>query len=125
MYLLDSNILIGFLNDTSKEVDWITIQQTEGRLLAVSVITKVEILSLNSLTEEKILVIEEFLNLFSPMSLNDETISVAASLRRRLKIPLADSIIAATAILRKMTLVTNDKVLAKKVEDLVKVLSLS
>jgi len=50
---------------------------------------------------------------------------LSARLRRNLKLSIGDAIVAATAISKRATLVTNDKVLVKKVKNLVNVLSLS
>ena len=125
MYLLDSNILINFLNGNGKEVEWINSKKNEELFVYISVISKIEVMSFSGLSEDKLPVIEKFLNLFQETPLDKDIISVASLLRRKFKIPLADSIITASAISRKKTLVTNDKILAKKVKDLVEVLSLS
>ena len=125
MYLLDSNILINFLNGSDKEVEWVNLKKNKELFLFISVISKIEVLSFSGLSEDKLPTIEKFVNLFQEIPLDDDIVSVASLLRRKFKLPLPDSIITASAISRKMTLVTNDKVLAKKVKDLVKVLSLS
>ena len=57
--------------------------------------------------------------------MSDEIVSLSARLRRNLKLSIGDAIVAATAISKRATLVTNDKVLVKKVKNLVNVLSLS
>ena len=57
--------------------------------------------------------------------MSDEIVSLSARLRRNLKLSIGDAIVAATAISKRATLVTNDKVLVKKVKTLVNVLSLS
>ena len=124
MYLLDSNVLINFLNGSEKEVEWIGKHKLTGAFLLISVISKIETLSFSSLSEEQISKVDRFLDLFSLARIDDEVISVAASLRRKFKLPLADSIITASAITRRATLVTNDKILVKKIKDLVKVISI-
>ena len=125
MYLLDSNILIGFLNGSQKEIKWVMAEKQNGSFLGYSVISKIETLSLYNLSEDKIQEIEKFFNIFNQAYLSDEVVSLSARLRRNLKLSIGDAIVAATAISKRATLVTNDKVLVKKVKNLVNVLSLS
>jgi len=125
MYLLDSNILIGFLNGSQKEINWVMAEKQNGSFLGYSVISKIETLSLYNLSEDKIQEIEKFFNIFNQAYLSDEIVSLSARLRRNLKLSIGDAIVAATAISKRATLVTNDKVLIKKVKNLVNVLSLS
>ena len=125
MYLLDSNILIGFLNGSQKEINWVMAEKQNGSFLGYSVISKIETLSLYNLSEDKIQEIEKFFNIFNQAYLSDEIVFLSARLRRNLKLSIGDAIVAATAISKRATLVTNDKVLVKKVKNLVNVLSLS
>ena len=124
MYLLDSNILISFLNGSKKEIDWISNAKKNNDFLGFSVISKIETLSLTGLREEKVQDIENFLNLFSESHLSNDIALLSARLRRNLRLSLGDGIILATAISRRMTLVTNDKTLIKKAKNLVEILSL-
>ena len=125
MYLLDSNILIGFLNGSQKEINWVVAEKQKGSFLSCSVISKIETLSLYNLSEDKIQDIEKFFNIFSQAYLSDEIVSLSARLRRNLKLSLGDAVVVATAISKRATLVTNDKTLVKKVKNIVNVLSLS
>ena len=124
MYLLDSNILIEYLNGSKKEIDFIDNAKKNREFLGFSVISKIETLSLNGLKEEKVQDIENFLNLFSESHLSNDIALLSARLRRNLRLSLGDGFILATAISRRMTLVTNDKTLIKKAKNLVEILSL-
>ena len=124
MYLLDSNILINFLNGSKKEIGFISGAKKNNEFLSFSIISKIETLSLNGLKEEKVQDIENFLSLFSELHLSNDVVLLSARLRRTLKLSLGDAIILATAILRRMTLVTNDKTLIKKAKGLVEIMSL-
>jgi len=124
MYLLDSNILIEYLNGSKKEIDFITNAKKNNEFLSFSVISKIEALSLSGLKEESVQDIENFLNVFSESYLNDDVATLSARLRRNLKLSLGDAIILATAISGRVTLVTNDKTLIKKAKNLVEILSL-
>ena len=124
MYLLDSNILIEYLNGSKKEIDWINNAKKNNDFLGFSVISKIETLSLSKLKEEQVQDIENFLSIFSESYLSNDVAVLSARLRRNLKLSLGDAIILATAISRNMTLVTNDKTLMKKAKNLAEVLSI-
>ena len=51
-FLLDSNILISFLNGDKKIADWIYEQKEEAGWLAISFITKIEVLSFKGLKND-------------------------------------------------------------------------
>ena len=124
-YLLDSNILIGFLNGDKKIADWIWEEKKENKFsLNISFIGKIEVLICKNLKDNQINDIEAFLNSFYMTYLNDEIINLSAALRRKEILSLGDAVIAATAISNKLILVTNDKILAKKVKNFTEVLSI-
>ena len=122
-YLLDSNILIGYLNGDEKIVAWIVSQKTDNAFLYISFITTVEILSLKTLKDSDIAVIEKFLTAFYDVAATKEILQLAAALRRKGVVTLGDAIVTASAIIKKCTLVTNDKLLIKKVSKFVEVTS--
>ena len=124
MHILDSNILIGHLNGDVIIKKWIK-ENTEREELCISVVTRIEVLGFPGLSGSNLLESAKFINLFREIGLFGDTAELATDLKRSANLSLADSVISATAISRKMTLVTNDKILARKVKDLVKVLSLS
>ena len=124
-YLLDSNILIGFLNDDKKIINWILERKREDKLsLNISFISKIEVLSFKELKDDQVDELEKFLNTFYMLYLSDEIINLSAALRRKVSLPLGDAVVAASAISNKLILVTNDKVLIKKVKNFVEVLSI-
>lgn len=124
-YLLDSNILIGFLNGDKKIANWIFNEKDYDYInLNISFIAKIEVLSLKTLKENQIEEIEKFLNIFQEIYINSEIIKIAAAMRRKNFLTLGDAIIAASAIYRKLILVTNDKKLAFKLKDLIDVVSI-
>ena len=126
MYLLDSNIIIDFLNGDKKIGDWMNKEKsTSGLFLfAISTVVRIEVLSDKKLTEKQAIELEKFLDTFDSLSISDEIARLAATLRREKVLTLGDAIIAATAIIRKRTLVTRDRSFAKKVSNLMEVLSL-
>ncbi len=120
MYLLDTNILIDFLKGDEKIVNWV-IKQREETPLYISTISKLEILSLKFLTEKQIKEIKSFLETFHLLWLNNDIIEISALLRRKTGLNVADSIIGATAINFKFTLITRDKIFQRKIKPFLKV----
>ncbi len=124
-YLLDSNILIGFLNGDKKIADWIWEKKKENKFsLNISFVGKIEVLSYKDLEDNQINDIEMFLNSFNITYLGDEIINLSATLRRKKILSLGDAVVAATAISNKLILVTNDKILVGKVKNFSEVLSI-
>jgi predicted nucleic acid-binding protein len=123
MYIIDSNILIGHLNGDVAVKKWIkeNIQKEE---LYISTIARIEVLSFPGLSDENLYEAEKFLDLFHEIGLYGDIISMTADIKRNAHLPLADSIILATTVSRRMTLVTNDKELIKKAKNLVEVLTI-
>lgn len=120
MYLLDTNILIDFLKGDEKIVNWV-IKQREETPLYISTISKLEILNLKFLTEKQIKEIKSFLETFHLLWLNNDIIEISALLRRKTGLNVADSIIGATAINFKFTLITRDKIFQRKIKPFLKV----
>jgi len=123
-YFLDSNILIGFLNGDRKIVDWILNQKSSGGSLYISFITAIEVLSLKTLKDAEVESVEKFLTSFHQILINDEIVTLSSALRRKSILTLGDAIITATAISRKFVFVTNDKLLTKKVNKFLEVVSI-
>ncbi len=126
MYLLDSNIIIDFLNGDKKIGDWMNREKSTPSLFSFSISTvgKIEVLSDKRLTEKQAIELEKFLDAFDCIPISDEVARLAAMLRREKVLTLGDAIIVATAIIRKRILVTRDKSFIKKVSNLVEVLSI-
>ena len=76
--------------------------------LAVSVITCMELLSFPGLSEEEDNTIRRFLSLCEIIQIDERIQEETIRLRRKHKIKLPDSIIAASSITQKLTLITAD-----------------
>ena len=96
-----------------------------GSNLSVAFISRIEVLSMAELKDSQVKQIEDFLDTFRvDLFLSNSILTTAAALRRKKHLTLGDAMVAATAIVGRMTLVTNDKKLAKGVKDLIPVLSI-
>jgi len=108
-FLLDTNMIIGLLNDSDAAIAFAEQAGLELEKTAVSQITRMELLGYPKITDEDERVIHAFLNECQILLL-DERIEVRATqLRRSGVFKLPDAIVAATAMTHKLRLLTLDK----------------
>lgn len=108
-FLLDTNIVIGLLNDTPTVAALATQADLQLEKTAISQITRMELLGHPKLTAEDQQAIYAFLHECQILLL-DESIEVEAiKLRRSGAFKLPDAIVAATALSRGLRLLTLDK----------------
>ena len=124
MYVLDSNIIIGFLNGNVATKNWIRRREEEKEILVISIITQIEILGVPWLQDENLEDARRFVGAFRSIPVLDSIANLAAHIRRKGVLDIADAIIVATASERQATLVTNDKILIKRAGAFVKTLSI-
>ncbi len=110
--LFDTNILIDYLKGKPKATLLLEQCLEEGQVMACSLITKLELLSVARPGEEQIL--RDFLDAFDRIGLDDQIAEGAgrymSMYRESLGINTADAIIAASALARGAVLYTlNDK----------------
>ena len=103
-YLVDTNILIYYLEGEREATDFI---KNHFRECGISQINYLEIFSIPLEREEKT-IIENFLKLFEVFDINSMITEQAIHNRQSKKIKLADNLIAATAQMHHLTLVTRN-----------------
>ena len=118
-YLLDTNFVINyfkgiFSDDAAKFTDSVI-----NDLTYVSVITRMELLSSQSLKPKDEEVIKEFIFDSTVFSLEENIITKTILLRRTNKIKLPDAIIAATAIVHNLQLITHNLKDFKNIPELI------
>lgn len=106
-YLMDSNAVINYLSNklTKTAVGFMDGLVNAGP--AVSVITKIEVLGYNQPSKDYEL-LENFINDSIVFDLNSKIVEQSIQLRKNHKIKLPDAIIAATAIVFNLILVTEN-----------------
>jgi predicted nucleic acid-binding protein len=102
--ILDSNIVIEAVNADERPLR----ELVERYLPSVSSITLVEVLGFPRLTEEDRRDLEGFFALATILPISDEVIDRAIALRQQRKMGLGDALIAATALVHGLTLVTRN-----------------
>jgi len=113
-FLIDTNILIYYME---KEEYCKSFLEKHTHESAISQITYLETLSF-PLTEEQRTIVEEFLGLFAILDINTPITKQAVKNRQTKKIKMADNLIAATAQVHGLTLVTRNVKDFKSIIDL-------
>ena len=106
--ILDTNILIAYLDGETSVAEKIVQWKQEGRGVFVSSISIAEILSLSLLTPTEVEKIKSFLGNFVSVAFDEEIAEATALFRRKYHLELPDAAIAATAFTQKSPLVTRD-----------------
>ena len=104
-YLVDTNILIAFLERSLPATgqDFVaTVIDTE---FIISIINRIEILGYDDVSEET----RNFIQLASVIELDKSVAEATINIRKSRKVKLPDAIIAATAIANDLTLITRNK----------------
>ena len=102
--ILDSNIII---YSTKPEYDFLREFIAENSP-SVSAVSYVEVLGYHKLTDEEKELLEEFFDSTKILPISDKVIAKAVELRQLKKMTLGDTLIAATALVYNLVLVTNN-----------------
>ena len=102
--LLDTNIILYILNGDETLAEILRFKK-----LYISFITQLEILSYTKISQEQKLQINAFLNECLIVDINDRIKDIVIDIRRKYKLKLPDSIIAATALHLTIPLISADK----------------
>ena len=109
-FLIDTNIAIYFLDGNLTPSVIVFLQPVINQEINISVITKIELLGWNFPNSNKSEIHNEFVNQSNIFPLDNEIVEKTIEIRRTYKIKLPDALIAATAIVFNMTLLSrNDK----------------
>ncbi len=118
-YLLDTNTAIYILNDAlpPKASDFLKAALNETGSY-ISVITKIELLGWQSDTLKQLNDVADFVQDSEILLLSDVVVDKTIELRRKFKIKLPDAVIAATAIVHDLTLISRNDDDFRKVPEL-------
>ena len=113
-YLLDSNAVIYYI--AGETMQW--LNQIIDEEINVSVITKIEVLSFDPDKDDNYPILIDFFEASNIFELTDDIINKTIRIRQKHKIKLPDAIIASTAIVNNMVLVSRNIKDFKNIPDL-------
>lgn len=108
-YLLDTNAVLGYLGGNERVCAFVEKEEASGASFAVSVITKLELLSFPRITPQEEAAVLEFLTRVSVLPITDEVERHTVQIRRQRRAKLPDAIILATARTAGRVLLTSDE----------------
>jgi predicted nucleic acid-binding protein len=106
-YLLDSNVIIGYLAGAMSATGMGAVSDIVDDAPHISVISQIEVLRFND-TPENEQILADFVKAAVIHPLNDSVVRLTIALCKQSKIKLPDAIIAATALTENFVLVTRN-----------------
>ncbi|MDR2802515.1 MAG: type II toxin-antitoxin system VapC family toxin [Prevotellaceae bacterium] len=104
-FLIDTNIVIDILGNTMPD----SVKRSIARMpLIISAVTYMEALGWHKAGSSQLAAIRHFIEAATILPINQPVVETTVSIRQQKKIGLGDAIIAATALVHHMTLVTRN-----------------
>lgn len=113
MIVLDTNIVILYLQANAEITVWVDRLLERGEQFAISSMTIVELLGYQKISMQEIFRIERWLHGVLVIDVDASIAREAARLRRHSQVTTTDAVIAATAAILNVTLATRDIRLTK------------
>lgn len=114
-HIIDTNSVIDYLDNKLPEKANELIDGIDSR---ISVITRMELLAWPGASDEQTLILNEFINISEVFALEESIILKAIELRKQHKTKLPDAIIAATALVNELIIITRNMKDFDKIEGL-------
>jgi predicted nucleic acid-binding protein len=107
-YLLDSNTVIDYIAGlfSDKAVQW--LNQLIDEEINVSVITKIEVLSFDPDQDDNYPVLVDFFGASNIFELTEDVVNKTIQIRQKQKVKLPDAVIASTALVNGLILVSRN-----------------
>jgi len=117
-YLLDSNTVIDYIGGlySDKARHW--LNELIDEEINVSVITKIEVLSFDPDKDDNYPILVEFFEVSRIFELTGEIVNKTILIRQKQKIKMPDAVIASTALVNGLVLVSRNTKDFKKIPDL-------
>jgi predicted nucleic acid-binding protein len=106
-YLIDTNAVIDYLGEKLPASGMEFMNGVIDAVPMVSVVTKIEVLGFNAPAEHYQL-LKDFMDDATLFALNDEVIDASIEVRKNHKTKLPDAIIAATALVKGLTIISRN-----------------
>lgn len=108
-YLMDSNVLIDFVAQTIPEKGFLYVLNIIDNEFLIPTVVKIEVLGFSGNFPELLTKMRDFVSLSTLLPLDNLVIDETINLRRNYKrIKLGDAIIAATALVHNLVLITRN-----------------
>ena len=104
-YLIDTNAIIDYLDSKLPEK---SNQLLDDIKFQLSVISRIELLAWPKATDQQLKILNDFINASSIFDISEAVILKSIDVRRNYKLKLPDAIIAATALVNNLILVTRN-----------------
>ncbi len=114
-YLIDTNVIIDNFGNKLPEKAKIMLY---GIALIVSAVTKIEVLGWINATKEQLKPLYDFMEIANVLPINEAVIEKTIAIRQTKKIALGDAIIAATALVYGLVIVSRNTSDFKNIEGL-------
>jgi predicted nucleic acid-binding protein len=113
-FLLDTNFVIGFVKGNEPIINILRNRKISIEDCAYSFMTRIELLGYPAITESEIQVISGFLGLMQYLPMTQVIEETTIDVRRKYKLKMPDAIIASTAKVMNLELLTLDQQLANR-----------
>lgn len=107
-YLIDNNVVSNYFSELFSEKGMRFVADVIDQIPNISVITEIEALSWINPDKSKEAIMQEFIQDADILGLSPDVVQECVRIRRSKKIKIPDAIIAATAIVHNLTLITSD-----------------
>lgn len=106
-YIIDTNSIIDYLGNKLPDIGMDFMNGIVDVVPNVSVVTKIEVLGFNT-TDEHYQLLTNFMNDATVLDLTSNIVDATIEIRRKYKTKLPDSIIAATALVHNLVLISRN-----------------
>jgi predicted nucleic acid-binding protein len=107
-FLIDNNAISDFFSENLSKVGMDFLAEALDQTPTISVITEIEALSWVNRDKTKEQIIKEFVSDAMVLGISPDVVAQCVRIRRNRKVKTPDAIIAATAIVHGLTLITSD-----------------
>jgi len=107
-YLIDTNVAIEYIGEVLPEKTLTVLDDIIDGQFYISVINKIELLGFKGITETERVKFQEFIDAAIVHELSDDIVDRTIEIRKHQKTKLPDAVIAATALLNELTIITRN-----------------
>ena len=104
-FLIDTNVIIDNFGNKLPDKSKAFLYSID---LTVSVVTKIEVLGWLKASQKQLQPLHDFMEVTNILPIDDEVVDKTIELRQRKKIALGDALIAATALVHNLVLITHN-----------------